>query len=105
MDEPNVVGGRWMALLFALPNFGVLAVWAFTVANEWYLYTRESIPVYSLTMCGGGPLSLIGLMAGLADLGSGRQADRRWWLGCVAANGFGLFVNCAGFIGYMAPGC
>ncbi|MCY2944431.1 MAG: hypothetical protein NT142_07830 [Planctomycetota bacterium] len=105
MDEPTDAGGRWMAVLLALPNFGVIGVWSFTVANEWYLYTWESVPVLGLTMCGGGPMSLIGLLAGLVGLATGRPVDRRWWLGCVAANGAGLFINCAGFFEYMAPGC
>jgi hypothetical protein len=94
-----------LAILLALPNFGVVGVWVFTAVNDWYLYTRESVPVYSLTMCGGGPVSVVGLVAGLAGLTAGRPVDRCWWWGCVAANGAGLFVNCAGFIGYMAPGC
>ena len=83
MDEPTDAGGRWMAVLLALPNFGVIGVWSFTVANEWYLYTWESVPVLGLTMCGGGPMSLIGLLAGLVGLATGRPVDRRWWLGCV----------------------
>jgi hypothetical protein len=105
VEEESATDFRWVTVLLVLPNVGIFGVWVFTVANEWYLYTPESIPLYSLTMCGGGPVSLFGLMVSVIGLRAGRPSDHRWWWTSFAANGFGMFVNCAGFLGYMAPGC
>jgi hypothetical protein len=93
-----------MTVLLVLPNVGIFGVWVFTVANEWYLYTPESIPLYSLTMCGGGPFSLFGLLVSVIGLRAGRPSDYRWWWTSLAANGLGMFVNCVGFLGYIASG-
>jgi hypothetical protein len=95
-----------LAILFAIPNWGVVGVWAFTFANEWFLHTQESVPVYSLTIFGGTLASLIGLAAGALGLSAAREKRaRRWWIATLAINAFGLAINCAGFVGYMAPGC
>lgn len=109
MNSPTAIGvaghfGPCLAVLLSLHNLPVAAVWAFTAANESFMYTRESVPVYTLTMCWGGPLSLAGAVAGLAAAAFGRPAWRKWWWACVAVNVAGLVINCGGFLGLMGGG-
>jgi hypothetical protein len=111
--DHNRLGERSMFVLaflititLVVPNAAVLTVWAFTVANEWFLFRSESVAVYSITMCLGGPLSLVGLAIGALGLLTSRErwTQRCWWAS-LAINGAGLVANCLGFIVYMSPGC
>jgi hypothetical protein len=94
-----------VAVVLALPNVGVIGVWGYTVVNEWFLYTRESIRVYSLTIFGGGLASLFGgAVSGAVGLCAREHRTRRAWLASFAVNGVGLGTNLWGFVVYMAPG-
>jgi hypothetical protein len=64
------------AFVLAVPNAGVIGVWAFTVANEWFLYTQESVPVFTLAIFGGGLAAHSGYAGRNATAAGGWPASR-----------------------------
>jgi hypothetical protein len=89
------------ALILATPSVGVIAVWIFTLTNEWFLYTQESVPVYSLTIEGGGIASLFGMAVSMIGLCNCDRRSRRWWQVSLVLNAAGLMANLMGFLVYM----
>jgi hypothetical protein len=84
--------------LLTLVSVAVIAVWCFTLANEWYLYTMESVPVIWVTFFVGTPSSLGGTMAALLGWCERRSRNRRWWLINLLVNMTALAANLVAFV-------
>ena len=93
------------AVVLATPSVAVIAVWVFTLTNEWFLYTQASIPVYTLAIFGGGMASLFGIAVSMIGLYNRDRRSQRWWKGSLAVNMAGLMANLVGFVVYGAPAC
>jgi hypothetical protein len=87
-------------VVLAIPSLAVIAVWIFTLTNEWFLYTKASIPVYALTFIGGGMAALIGLSVSAAESRNRDRRSRRWWQASLAVHAAALMANLVAFVVY-----
>lgn len=103
VDRDDPLDWRF-AFVLAVPNVGVVGVWALTATSEWFLRTEDLGPVYFLTILGGTLASLFGSAVSVVGL-CGPPRDRPCRLASLAVNAAGLAADFAGFIVYVGPGC